>query len=338
LQAAGISTDADPAPGCDLAIVRADGSVLNIRLGLREAEPRPEDCLFILAADMRADPLKNFHIITEAAQRGRPVPVDRGPEPEAQRLHFSRDFELVAMRHREFRKVPNPTPEILMAFKPVIEKAISRFMYINRKICQRHGLQACDLRTYAQVWTCNYLGLYWVKDPVDRDNERKLYAHLCQRFANFIEILLAKERSCVPDAETASVALYGGPAPVHLTQYQHLSAQAQATMVDPDVDMAEERGEGDLDNLAALGLYAAPLEAYEDAPGVRKAKENTRRLQARKLLRKALASLPHDQLLFKLGEAMDNEFLCPDARDAAKRYLKKHRRGCSSCSVGEAQQ
>jgi hypothetical protein len=93
----------------------------------------------------------------------------------------------------------------------VVSKAVNRFLYINTKICRRHGLEFEDLKTYAQIWTCNYLGLYKVANPTNNDNERKLYAHLCQRFGNFVEVLLKKERSCIPDPQTTSVALLGKP-------------------------------------------------------------------------------------------------------------------------------
>lgn len=135
-------------------------------------------------------------------------PSLRGPQPNM-KLHYSDNFELVAMRHRDFRRSPNPTPEKLRSFKPVAEKVAQRFLSLNRDLCLLHGYDHGDLMTYALVWTTNFLGLY-ARDGHSRhsdENAKLLCVHLKQRFAELRTLMFKKGRNCFPDAEQLAINL-----------------------------------------------------------------------------------------------------------------------------------
>jgi hypothetical protein len=112
LKAALINVGKPSIEGCDLSVQKADGGVMDIKVGITAADSRPAaDHLFVLASELahRAKPvaIRAFHAITEAAGYGKPLPINRGVDP-VKKLSFEDNFELVGMRHKEFRKVPEP--------------------------------------------------------------------------------------------------------------------------------------------------------------------------------------------------------------------------------------
>lgn len=241
----------------------------------------------------------------------------RGPVPE-EKLSYKENFELVAMRHREFRKVDNPTTEELRVYAPVIEKAISRFVFVNRNLMGRFGLEREDLRTYAQVWTCNYLGLYRLPGGV-LENGGKLYAHLFQRLGNFVDLLVKKNRDCVPDIATAYLGQTGLP---------FLEAGRQFGNRTEEDDPSADTG------LFDKGHHVLRPEAEEDAGEV-ELDPAQRRKAAKKTLKLKLGALSHERLLELLVEAAGNDALCPTARSEASKQLRMHRRKCPSCTQPE---
>lgn len=347
LKAAGIKAEPSTTEGCHLAVKTLDGATLQVAVLINQQDPTPIGSnLVVLAGDLTsrhsALALKTFQSITIAAGYGARKPIDRGPEPE-RKLMYDDEFELVAMRHKEFRKVPNPSAEELLAFDRVINKAVSRFVYINQRICLRHAIQASDLKTYAQVWACNYLGLYRVAEPTDNDNERKMYAHLCQRFGNFIEILLKKERNCIPDAHAASIALTGRPYEPLRSSLGRIRAELDASLEESFEDAALAELEGDVFDMDAEALMAPELGMTEvphqllgsEEEREQKLSDARRRKLAQSMLKQALAAMPHDQMIQTLETTAANPHLCYDARAEAKKQLRIHREDCSSCPKTE---
>lgn len=342
LKAANIAVKPSQMSGSDLVVRSKAGKDIEIKVATSESEPRPAiPHLMVLASELtnrsKARALAAFHSITSATGHGTPLPINRGTAPE-KKLHFDDNFELVAMRHSEFRKVPNPSAEDLAHFEKVIAKAVSRFLYINGKICRRHGLGFDDLRTYAQVWTCNYLGLYFVPNPTQNDNERKLYAHLVQRFHNFLEVLLKKERNCIPDSQTAFISQTGTP-------YQgRLKDRAGSVMGEFDADMSfedvrEAEMEAEVDAMAELPdidldfISISASDEAEEAVREQKVTDAKRRKLAQKALAEQLGSMDHDTLVAVLTQASTSTFISPDARDEAKKQLRFHRESCASCAA-----
>lgn len=345
LKAANIPVKPSTTPGCDLTIQTKAGKSIEIKVAVDSAEPRPAaEHLLVLAADLthrnKSKALETFHSITSGAGYGTPSPINRGEDP-TKKMHFDDNFELVAMRHKEFRKVPNPTADELAHFDKVISKAVSRFVFINTKICRRHGLGFDDLKTYAQIWTCNYLGLYKVANPTNNDNERKLYTHLCQRFSNFIEVLLKKERNCLPDSQTAHIAQTGTP-------YQGRAKTRLAAVIDAaelsfeEVMEAQQEEEVEPQDLAeaeiipdGFTLFTLPESAQSSADDEEREQKITdakRRKLAQKQLAEEFSKLDHDTLITTLEAVAINTHLCYDARAEAKKQLRLHREACTSCA------
>lgn len=247
----------------------------------------------------------------------------RGPVPE-EKLSYKENFELVAMRHREFRKVDNPTTEELLVYAPVIEKAISRFVFVNRSLMSRFGLEREDLRTYAQVWTCNYLGLYRLPGGV-LENGGKLYAHLFQRLANFVDLLVKKNRDCVPDAATAHLGQTGMP-----LLAMGRAGRATWKSWSPIEDDAPSAA-----GLSDDGHHVQLTGEEPDETEVEEVDPIQRRKAAKKTLKLKLGALSHERLLELLVEAAGNDALCPTARSEASKQLRMHRRKCPSCTQPE---
>lgn len=167
--------------------------------------------------------LKSFHALTVPLGYGEPIPVRRPDAPKS-RLNGSDNFELVAMRHAEFRRVPNPSDEELLKYKPtmkmVLKRARSKYRYIFNDF---EGMGEDDLMTYLQIWTCNYLGLYRVKD--ETENKKKLYSHLWQRMTGLLKIWYRRVKTYhpPPTVVTASAGLV----------YQNIQTEIQNHETDP---------------------------------------------------------------------------------------------------------
>ena len=240
------------------------------------------------------------------------LPVDRGPPPK-RKAHYSRDFELVAMRHSEFRRAPNPPAWKLKAYRPVAEKAAKKFHRKNQMLCQDHLLEVGDLTTYAQLWTVNYIAMYEIDGVHSGENGRFLAQYLGQRFSEFQRHLKKKSRNMLPMLDDAYIAAHGRP-------YEYTNknewfaaendgpASAWVTAEDPD----DEDG---------------PEETAED-------RERTRR-GAVTYLEAKLASMPHDEMVALLVGAVESDRIHVDARKEASRRLRAHAVSCSGCAGKE---
>lgn len=248
--------------------------------------------------------LKTFHEITRAAGWGTPIPVNRGPEP-TKKLHYEDNFELVSMRHREFRRVPNPNPRTLHQYKRIAEQACYRFVNMNQQLCRRNCLLVEDLMSYAQVWTCNYLGLYQVAVETANDNVRKLRAHLKQRFAEFAGMVRKKERNCFPSPDTVQIALLGKS----VDENHRVEGFSTDPTIEDGVDVNYVKRHRELDTSDA----------------------NTRRVSAATILTRLLQNLPHEKMVQTLDEASKNPSIAPNARAEAAKQLRSHQKICRIC-------
>jgi len=225
------------------------------------------------------------------------APVDRGPLP-TKKLANGSDFELVALRHGEMRRCPNPPKGKLESYKPTIERAIWRFMRSNSTLCADNLLAIEDLRTYAQVWTVNYCALYELDRGQDdqAENAKLLFTHLAQRFSNFRQLLIDKSRNVHPMLDTAFIGLHGRPY--------------------------------DYSNFSSWESTDAAVEAEDEA---NKPKRRRRNKSAVKL-DDALGALGHDQMVTVLAVAAKNDRIHPDARAEAMRRLDAHKAECKECT------
>ena len=125
---------------------------------------------------------KVFYGITELLGYGRPEITLRGEAPSRSIRSNTDDFDLVIMRHCEFRRVPNPPQEVMDFYRNTQNIAVRNFYSGNQAFCKTIGLEVEDLMTYAQVWTCNFHGLFAIRESKADDNKRLLHNYIKQRF------------------------------------------------------------------------------------------------------------------------------------------------------------
>ena len=164
-----------------------------------------EDDLGIIAPIETALPV--FWGITERAGVGKPQPKFR-PQAIGVLLPHE-DNDLVAMRHTEFRKVPNnPAVFLREDYQKIVSWAIARFYRFNSQQLKQLGYEPDDLRTYAWLYVMNFHGLWRDVHATDRKNGSSLCNYLQQRF--FIDFRKLMDRKCqnvLVDQETVAMAL-----------------------------------------------------------------------------------------------------------------------------------
>lgn len=98
----------------------------------------------------------------------------------------AKSFTDAAIRHTEFRRVPNPDEAELKALMPVVGAVATSCFERSKKRWQVAGLQQEDLVSYASIWAVSYLGLYKRHDKDERENTRLFVHYLRQRFSNLL--------------------------------------------------------------------------------------------------------------------------------------------------------
>jgi hypothetical protein len=122
---------------------------------------------------------------------------DRGAvEPD-----YGEDLFLVAARHREFRGTPNLTKSQQKFYEPILRRACSKFLRLNRTVCSIHNYELDDLMTYAWMWAHIHAHRY---DRGVEGDTRLLSAFLRQRFSYLHRQLTAKVKQVHPDQDTVN--------------------------------------------------------------------------------------------------------------------------------------
>lgn len=233
-------------------------------------------------------------------------PVDRGAPPE-HKAHYSSDFELVALRHMELRRVPNPPRAVLKKFEKIVASTARKFFYSEQQLCEDHMLDLDDLQSFAMVWATNFAGLHSVPETVpeaETENKRLLTDHLKQRFTNFRDLLWKKGRNIVASLDAAFIGRNACP-----FEYTDKGLWFQTLLEGEEVDEAY------LSRHRKLAVH----------------NPTARRSSALLLLDKQLASLPHDAFIKVLQEAAGNGWIHVDAQKLAARRLREHARTCEAC-------
>lgn len=290
-----------------LIVTSKDGVKVPVTVMMKGTEPAP-GAVKILARDLSSrnltKSLEAFCGLQEALGYDPPkVPVDRGTPPR-RKAHFSDDFELVVMRHRDFRRSPNPSNEALKSFDVVVNKAVWSFYKKNVQNCADHGLEIGDMRSYAMVWTVNYLGLYQNASLTHEENERHLGQYLSQRFIEFRDQLKKKARNVLPMLDDAYIAMHGRP-------YEYTNKNDWYAADSEDLEVPEES-----DEISGAQRGRTKTAAVAD-------------------LNSKLAAMPHGQMVEVLSGAVENDRIHLDARRAASRKLQAHAKKCSQCSTLE---
>lgn len=232
------------------------------------------------------------------------TPVDRGPIPK-HKANAADDFDAVAMRHSEFRRVPNPPAAKLKSYQDVIGKTSWKFHRWNQQVCQDHGLDIDDLKSYASVWTCNYIGMYEIPSNPEGENKRYLSNYLQQRFQEFRRQLVARGRNTLPSLDEAFIAQHGRP-------YEYTQKSDWLAEDSEGWDFAADEEDGGRLNARQEGVRG-------------------RRARHASELHERLAELPHDEMVQALSMAIESDRIHNDARRAASKHLQAHAKRCTVC-------
>ncbi len=298
-----------------LVVTSKTGDPVPVDLGTQ----RRPNSIFIRGKDLTSrslgKSLKAFQALQLALGYEARTPVDRGAIP-TKKMHHKEDFELVAMRHSEFRRVPNPDEADLAEYKVVIDKAVWKFYRKNQQVCHDHGYDVGDLRTYAYIWTVNYMGLYDRPNLVKEERERFLCHYLGQRFAEFHRHLQKKRRNTLPMLDDAFIATHGRP-------YDYGTKSNWFASSDEDQESPEE------------AWLAAEGEEDESPKEKSYVKRTLARKEASAVLDEHLMRMDHDQMVLVLSGAVENDRIHLDARREASRRLRAHAARCEKCDAAE---
>lgn len=315
LRVTGISHKRSGVSGCDLEVIGKMGLSYQVVVSLRADETAPCEAIMILAKDITGKSKDNaisaFHKVTKGTGWGVPMPFNRGAEPK-QKLSYHEDEFLVAVRATETRRSPDPSPDQYKKYDKVMWKSCQTFFNLNGELCRRWGYNTDDLMQHNRVLLINFCARYEKDDGAPFENERLLYTYLGQRLSELREVLLKKERSTFPDADTVSIGLlgksYGGNMIIGI-EYDY---DPRADAEDVDLDHKSRNTKLDLSN-----------------PTARKA-------SAAKMLQKNLASMSHPDLVDVLTHAQQNILISHDARREAGKQLRLHQASCSDQGCVEA--
>lgn len=307
LAAVNVPATISKAGGCDISVTASDGQKIEVAFVDSLDGPLPDiDCLVVLAAEAasykKEVALAAFHVITEVAGYGRPIPVDRGTAPSHQQV-YGKELFLAASRHTEFRMAPNISREVAAEFATTVMWACRSFFARNTKLCLMHGYQVEDLMTYAWVWTHIFAHRHRIAKPTHKlgdDNQRLLTAYMKHRFGEFRLCLVKQGRSTLPSPDIAQIALMG--------RVFDANESIERYSVDPRKENA----------------------IVED-DGKKVLSTRRRRKAAAAMLQANLAALPHDTMVARLKEAAESSLRDYGTKREARRQLLVHFKACAHC-------
>lgn len=291
---------------------------------LAENASQLDGAIDIVATDLmhrnRDVALKSYHVLTEAAGFGSPMPFDRGEEPEQKPLSTDDEF-LVGIRHTEVRRSPNPDPAKFAEYDKVLHKAVWTFYNVNRDFCRRIGYSVEDLMSYAQTMLISFCARTEDESLPRSENEKTLYVYLRQRFAEIYKIMTQKDRSMTPDADTVSIALLN-----------------KSYRADMNLGFEYENDPRDVEGdelmvrmLGSKGSEPSDAEYRNRKRQLDCSSPTKRKSSASKMLRARLEAMPHDDMVELLTTSTKNILIAPDARREAGKQLKKHNAACTIC-------
>ena len=308
--------------GVDLVVTSPEGVAIELQLHTTESPPAPKTAIVIEAGaltgrDIQAA-LDLFGDLTEMLGYERRMPVNRGPLPE-KKAHYSDSPELVALRHNEFRRVPNPSNETLRSHQKVVTRTAWQFFRGNATFCRDNMLEIGDLESYALVWTCNYIGIHAMPNEDTSRNDRKLTAYLHQRFAEMRDTFSKKGKNVFPMLDDAFIAQYGVSFDNAMLAADYPDQQTtKKTYVVP--------------SSAILGVDEIDASYIERNRKLDTSSASARKKSADKLLTESLQALGHDKMIEVLISTVENSRLDPAARREARNRLRDHVGSCTGCT------
>jgi hypothetical protein len=329
--AVGIVSTKSKTPGCDLTVLASDGTEYEIVVAGGAVSPPVANCLVIQTKVVNGRDIYSafdaFGGLTEKLGYGKLVPVDRGPDleinPETgnpKKAHYSDDFELVAFRHCDLRRAPNPTNAKFAKYDKIIERVCKKFYWNFQSLCQSNMLEVEDLKTYAMVWAINYFGSYEVLNPTVDDNEKKLTEYLKQKFyVDFVALLNKKNRNTLVDYQTAAIAHTGDPT---IEEYIGYETSHDVTAKDNNRAVRDSR---------------TPETLLTTNPDIEEEALTFGRKSAQQVL-EGMFIRNHDKALNALWDVIENHNTHPDAKKEAMKWLRSHTEECEGCAKKDAEE
>lgn len=322
-------TDAEGQGSADFVVMKRDGGLVTVLVSVKDDTRDLTGIDVVLpASDIMGRyidrSMKAFHTLTEAAGYGSPLPVERGDVPlradgsgKPKNLRAVDDFELVAMRHKELRRAPNPPRGALDKYIKILENICWNFIKLNSTLCSAVGMEHGDLMSYAMVYATTFIGLYEKKDGSEDENKRLLTMYVRQKLSALKRLSFDKMRSCTPDMETVDIGAYGE------AFVSRKKERAHRVDMEGYLDGARVRNQ----ELASLATESSDVSEY-----VERAKEVPGPLEmaASTALRERLDSMEHDQLVAALKKHAKNRD--EDVAEVAMRHLRLHNKNCVICS------
>lgn len=97
-----------------------------------------------------------------------------------ERINGKENFELVTMRHRQFKRTTMPDTATLRKWEPQIARAARKALWQYKPVWGGASFDLDDLMSYGRVWACMYLDQMQIPD--EEGNKRLFLYHLSQRF------------------------------------------------------------------------------------------------------------------------------------------------------------
>jgi hypothetical protein len=340
--------------------------VNGVRVAIAEGGRRvPEAAVTVSAEDVRgrrpAKLVEAFHAVTEAAGMGKPKPPGRpagdlDPKTgEMAKVDNNDDAFMVALRHAEFRRTVNPPAGSLERYRPIVERTARAFRRFNLDFCKIAGYDAEDLVQFGMLWATTYIGLY--ERGADLDEDKKLLtAYLQQRFAEFFQIYQKRLRSAVPDADTASVAMFGEPFHRRGGNYAKPGSKRDGGPEPEGVFFVDPRTPGEEDEVLDVEESEEAVEArrkeasgclnalMEDPEAISEFErvafspvyDPEARDEARRRWRRLFAALPRAGQAQALREIVANQAYEPALRRDAAALLRSHEKARDGRSLPQA--
>jgi hypothetical protein len=309
----------------DLCLISTTGQALEVAIVVEPGQTMPPGALPIPAWDLtssnREVAFAAFHRVTEKLGYGKPIPVDRGKDPD-QKLCYKDNMELVGMHHWQLRSSPDLAPETIKPFQTIVERCSEYFYNRNKRFMDLWGYKAADCETYCSMWLLIYFHHYRKLWGTLDENKKLFTCYAQNKFESLRQVIQSKADWCFPDGESVEVAFYEDSARPSSTRWKVRVDEESATTILP---------------FAVHHDYEATPDANDDAGYqkrnalIDKSNQKKRRASAAALLADHLLKLPHDERVRVLEEAMENEAFGYDAQMEARKQLRKHREVCSVC-------
>ena len=158
--------------GSDFDFLPAD--ILKVFIGDENRDV--EGGIEVSASDIRSvHGLEKIHKAIEF-RVGASVNLQHRPQGESERANISDDFDLILMRHRTFRRTPNPDPKEFKRFQPVARKVARSIYYKFKPVFRAFGYDEEDVAQVSLIHLTNFLHAY--KSGASESHDK----NLCIRF------------------------------------------------------------------------------------------------------------------------------------------------------------